>query len=137
MDFCKDCENSLNIKVSGSDNANNILTFVCNNCHYKKTIDILKEPQYKLVYSHIYNNEKIDTNKNNDKYLCKDNTLPHTDILPCPNPECITNKEIQQSELLDSETQKVKNDVLYIKINENNLTYKYKCCNCNHTWLNK
>ena len=137
MNFCPECENSLFIKISGSDNANNIISYICNNCSYKKNIDITKEPEYKCVYSHSYNIEKIDTNKHNDKYLCKDPTLPHIDILPCPNPECITNKENQKSELLDTESQKVKNNVLYIKINENNLTYKYKCCNCNHTWLNK
>ena len=96
MNFCPDCENSLSIKILNDDNSNKILSFICNNCNYKKNIDITKEPEYKCVYTKSNNIKKIDINKNNDSYLCKDPTLPHVDIIPCPNPECITNKEKQK-----------------------------------------
>ena len=50
MNFCPDCENSLNTKISSDDNTNKIMSFVCNNCSYKKVIDISKEPEYKCVF---------------------------------------------------------------------------------------
>ena len=138
MNFCPDCENSLNTKISSDDNSNKIMSFVCNNCSYKKVIDISKEPEYKCVYKQNYNIKKIDISQFNDKYLSKDPTLPHVDIIPCPNPECITNKEISNPELLDTGEPKVNiNNVLYKKINESDLTFKYQCCNCNYIWLNK
>jgi DNA-directed RNA polymerase subunit M/transcription elongation factor TFIIS len=138
MNFCPDCENSLNTKISSDDNSNKIMSFVCNNCSYKKVIDISKEPEYKCVYKQNYNIKKIDISQFNDKYLSKDPTLPHVDIIPCPNPECITNKENPNSELLDiGEIKENINNVLYKKINEGDLTFKYQCCNCKHTWTNK
>ena len=138
MNFCPDCENSLNTKISSDDNSNKIMSLVCNNCSYKKVIDISKEPEYKCVYKQNYNIKKIDISQFNDKYLSKDPTLPHVDIIPCPNPECITNKENPNSELLDiGEIKENINNVLYKKINEGDLTFKYQCCNCKHTWTNK
>ena len=149
MNFCPDCENSLFIKILNIENSNKILSFVCNNCNYKKNIDITKEPEFKCVYTKSNNIKKIDINKNNDIYLCKDPTLPHVDIIPCPNPECITNKEKDKLEILDisSKLDKINinnetyteniNNVLYKKISESDLTFKYQCCNCNYTWLNK
>jgi len=138
MNFCPDCENSLNTKISSDDNSNKIMSFVCNNCSYKKVIDISKEPEYKCVYKQNYNIKKIDISQFNDKYLSKDPTLPHVDIIPCPNPECITNKENPNPELLDiGEVKENINNVLYKKINEGDLTFKYQCCNCKHTWTNK
>jgi DNA-directed RNA polymerase subunit M/transcription elongation factor TFIIS len=101
MNFCPDCENSLNTKITSDDNSNKIMSFVCNNCSYKKIVDISKEPEYKCVYKQNYNIKKIDIGQFNDKYLSKDPTLPHVDIIPCPNPECITNKESPNSEILD------------------------------------
>ena len=138
MNFCPDCENSLNTKITSDDNSNKIMSFVCNNCSYKKIVDISKEPEYKCVYKQNYNIKKIDIGQFNDKYLSKDPTLPHVDIIPCPNPECITNKEILNSEILDIVLPKENiNNVLYKKINESDLTFKYQCCNCKHTWTNK
>jgi hypothetical protein len=57
--------------------------------------------------------------------------------IDCPNPECSTKKE--NPELLTDEKGIAlnKNDVLYIKLNESDLTFLYQCCNCKHTWTNK
>jgi hypothetical protein len=138
MNFCPDCENNLNTKILSDDNSNKIRSFVCNNCSYKKIIDTSKEPEYKCVYKQNYNIKKIDIGQFNDKYLSKDPTLPHVDNIPCPNLECITNKINPNSEILDIGAPKENiNNVLYKKINESDLTFKYQCCNCKHTWTNK
>ena len=135
MNFCPDCESYLITKISNNDNPNKILNLECNNCGYKKNIDISKEPEYKRVYQNNYKNKKIKIDQKNIQYLDKDPTLPHVDNIPCPNPQCITNKENPNPEVLTGD--KIINNVLYIKLNESDLTFLYQCCNCKHTWTNK
>lgn len=140
MNFCPDCETYLITKISNVDNANKILSFICNNCSYVKKVDIFKEPEYKCVYEYNYNMKKINIDQKNIKYLSKDPTLPHVNNIPCPNTECPTNKENPNSEILiegGNNKEENINDVLYIKLNESDLTFLYQCCNCKHTWTNK
>ena len=136
MNFCPDCESYLITKITNNDNPNKLINLECRNCGYVKNIDISKEPQYKCVYQTNYNVKNIKIDQKNIQYLDKDPTLPHVDNIPCPNPQCITNKETSNPEVLVGET-KPKNDILYIKLNERNLTFLYKCCNCKHIWTNK
>ena len=136
MNFCPDCESSLVLRIVSNDNPNKILNLECNNCGYKKNIDISKEPEYKCVYHYNYNVKKINIDQKNIQYLDRDPTLPHVNNIPCPNPQCSTNKNNPNSEILVGDT-KTQNDVIYIRLNESNLTYLYQCCNCKHTWTNK
>jgi DNA-directed RNA polymerase subunit M/transcription elongation factor TFIIS len=136
MHFCPDCESYLTTKITNNDNPNKLINLECRNCGYVKNIDISKEPKYKCVYQINYNIKKIKIDQKNIQYLDKDPTLPHVDNIPCPNPQCVTNKETINSEVLMGET-KPQNNILYIKLNENDLTFLYQCCNCKHTWTNK
>jgi DNA-directed RNA polymerase subunit M/transcription elongation factor TFIIS len=135
MNFCPDCESYLITKITNNENPNKILNLECNNCGYKKNIDIAKEPEYKRVYQHNYNTKQIKKKKKNIQYLDKDPTLPHVDNIQCPNIQCSTNKTNPNPELLNDTKQS--NDVLYIILNPKNLTFLYQCCNCKHTWTNK
>jgi DNA-directed RNA polymerase subunit M/transcription elongation factor TFIIS len=135
MNFCPDCESYLITKITNNDNPNKILNLECNNCGYKKNIDISKEPEYKRVYQNNYRTKQIKIDQKNIQYLDKDPTLPHVDNIPCPNPQCITNKDNPNPEVLIGD--KIINDVLYLKLNESDLTFLYQCCNCKHTWTNK
>ena len=135
MNFCPDCESYLITKISNNDNPNKILNLECNNCGYKKNIDISKEPEYKCVYQNNYKTKQIKIDQKNIQYLDKDPTLPHVDNIPCPNPQCITNKDNPNPEVLTGD--KIINNVLYLKLNESDLTFLYQCCNCKHTWTNK
>ena len=135
MNFCPDCESYLITKISNNDNPNKILNLECNNCGYKKNIDISKEPEYKRVYQNNYKTKQIKIDQKNIQYLDKDPTLPHVDNIPCPNPQCITNKDNPNPEVLTGD--KIINNVLYLKLNESDLTFLYQCCNCKHTWTNK
>lgn len=135
MHFCPDCESYLITKIINNDNPNKILNLECNNCGYKKNIDISKEPEYKRVYQSNYKTKQIKIDQKNIQYLDKDPTLPHVNNIPCPNPQCITNKENPNPEVLTGS--KVMNDVLYLKLNDSDLTFLYQCCNCKHTWTNK
>jgi len=138
MNFCPDCETYLNTKISQNENPNKIMSFECTNCGYSKIIDIAKEPNYKCVFQQNYKLQKITIEQKNLQFLSKDPTLPHVNNIPCPNTKCITNKDNSTSEILtlDPENKNI-NNVLYIKLNESDLTFLYQCCNCNHTWTNK
>ena len=138
MNFCPDCETYLITKISTSSNAespNKLINFYCNNCSYSKIVDISKEPEYKCVYQNNYNTKKIKINQKNIQYLCKDPTLPRVNNIQCPNSECPSRKE--DLEVLQTDKPINKNDVLYIRLNESDLTFLYQCCNCKHTWTNK
>ena len=155
MNFCPECETYLTTKILNNDNTNKILSYKCNNCSYSKVIDIVKEPEYKCVYQQNYNLKKIKIDQKNIQFLSKDPTLPHVNNILCPNIQCSTNKQNDKSEILNSTTSNVDNltsnlekmninninnknsDVVYIKLNESDLTYLYQCCICKHTWTNK
>jgi len=160
MNFCPECETYLTTQILNNDNTNKILSYKCNNCSYSKIVDIGKETEYKCVYQQNYNLKKIKIDQKNIQFLSKDATLPHVNNIPCPNQQCPTNKENDKSEILtigetktnnlDSLTSGLEklnidgtsnknniNDVVYIKLNESDLTYLYQCCNCKHTWTNK
>jgi len=134
--FCPDCETYLVLEISNDENPNKLSSYKCKNCSYKKTVDISKEPEYKCIYKQNYNVNKTNIDKNSLKFLCNDPTLPHVNNIQCPNNDCITNKHIENSELLNEDKINI-NDVLYLTVNENTLTFLYQCCNCNHTWTNK
>ena len=133
---CPDCETNLVWEILNNEDPNKILSLKCYNCSYTKIIDINKEPEYKCVYKQNYNINKSNIDKNSLKYLCNDPTLPHVDNIQCPNIDCITNKQIHNSELLTEEKVNL-NNVLYLIQTENTLTYLYICCNCKHSWTNK
>jgi len=135
MHFCPDCESYLVTKIINNDNPNKILNLECNNCGYKKNIDVSDEPEYKRVYQTNNKTRQIKIDQKNIQYLDKDPTLPHVDNIPCPNQQCITNKTNPTPEILTGNN--VINDVFYFKLNESTLTYLYQCCNCKHTWTNK
>jgi DNA-directed RNA polymerase subunit M/transcription elongation factor TFIIS len=138
MYFCPDCETFLITKLISNENSNEIMSLHCNNCGYEKVIDISKESKYKCVYSKNYNLKTIKIDQKNIQFLNKDPTLPHVNNIPCPNNACITNKENVKSEIIDVGVEKENiNNVLYIKLNESDMTFLYQCCNCNHTWTNK
>ena len=135
MNFCPDCETYLITKISNNENPNMILNLECSNCGYKKNIDIEQEPEYKCVYKTSNKYKEIKIDQKNIQYLDNDPTLPHVDNIQCPNQQCITNLTNPNPEILTGGN--VKNNVLYLKLNESTLTFLYKCCNCKYTWTNK
>ena len=136
MKFCPDCDTYLITEILNTENTNKILSYKCKNCSYKQIVNIVKEPEYKCVYQYNYNLNKTNIDQNIIKYLCNDPTLPHVNNIQCPNNKCITNIKQTSLEVLGDNTNNI-NDVLYVMINENTLTFLYQCCNCKYTWTNK
>ena len=58
-------------------------------------------------------------------YILNDPTLPKLKTMKCVNPDCETNHEGAEPE------------VIYIKYNHLNLKYLYICTKCKTSWKNK
>ena len=79
-----------------------------------------------LVYSRDYNRNTSEHNVINE-YVKYDPMLPTTDIIPCPNANCVSNLE-------DSNPNHKPRNIVYIRSNKSALQYVYICCLCNTTW---
>ena len=111
MEFCSSCENMLYIKIDNEDE--NKLSFYCRKCGFVdqkvNNICILKNDykEHSAKIDHLVN-----------EYTKLDPTLPHIDNIKCPNADCTVEK----------------NDVIYIRYDENNMKYLYICVHCDHIW---
>jgi DNA-directed RNA polymerase subunit M/transcription elongation factor TFIIS len=130
MKFCPICESYLLSEIVTTDvepNPNKLLRYKCNNCGYTETNDVSKSDSDKCIYKTGTKKNNIKINTQNLKYLKYDRTLPHIDNINCTNDKCPTRKS----------GSKLRNDVLYMNLNDNMITYLYQCCHCTHTWTNK
>jgi len=60
-----------------------------------------------------------------NEFTIDDNTLPHTNMIKCPNAECATVKGTRES------------DVVFLKYDPINLKYQYICTVCSTSWKSK
>uniref|UniRef100_A0A6C0H5E4 DNA-directed RNA polymerase II subunit RPB9-like zinc ribbon domain-containing protein n=1 Tax=viral metagenome TaxID=1070528 RepID=A0A6C0H5E4_9ZZZZ len=116
MHFCIKCDNMYYHKY---DDDNNTITFYCRNCGYEDH-NILKE---NLTISRI-DIKNISFNKSRfiNKYTKYDPTLPRKNILDCPNPNCKTNTENYEKEIIS------------IRYDDINMKYIYLCSTCDESW---
>ena len=127
MKFCPDCENLLITKIADidtTDNPNGLVSYFCNNCGYSEDLKIKNKETNKCIY---YNKKGVVSSKIDDNvipFLDLDPTLPRINNLQCPKPECAGKESLS-------------NDVKYIQIDADTMTYLYKCNHCQQTWKNK
>lgn len=125
MEFCNECNNYLITKIANADeedDVNKILKYECTNCGYSK--NVMSDNNLVCVYSNNYRNNKLKINNINTSNLEKDPTIPRIKNLKCPQINCGSYKDMQ-------------NDILFITIDEDTMTYMYKCNVCNYKWTNK
>ena len=136
MHFCEKCDNMYYIKLNKEDS--NTLIYYCRNCGNEKT-DLTKENICVLDID-LKKSEKSYNSVVNEfsKY---DPTLPHITHIQCPNPDCIVNKTIEAQgentegvETTESDDKKVKNDIIYMRYDDENMKYLYVCKHCDFTW---
>ena len=122
MKFCEECENMLYIRLLKEDSDK--LIYYCRNCG---TIDdeISKE-NLCILNTDIKSKEKAYLQDINE-FTKLDPTLPRTKNIKCPNQSCIVN---QQSD----DTNKITNDVIYLRYDDVNLNYVYICTHCDTIW---
>lgn len=118
MYFCEKCQNMLYIKISETDP--NDLSHFCRNCgHEDKTIHI---KDISISKYELNSNDQSHTMFINE-YTKLDPTVPRIKTIPCPNQDCACNKE-----------KGVETDILYVRNNDEKLSYVYMCCHCDTTW---
>jgi DNA-directed RNA polymerase subunit M/transcription elongation factor TFIIS len=120
MHFCSKCDNMYYIRIS--DDEGNKLIYYCRNCGNedefltKENICVskiqLKRSEQK--YSHIIN-----------KYTKLDPTLPRTNMIKCPNQDCLSNS---------NEDNRLNREIIYIRYDDVNMKYIYLCAHCDIMW---
>jgi len=120
MLFCKICDNMLYTKI---DENSLDLSYNWLNCGYIIDDKKMLEKSYKVYENNMDNGKRLSNNIN--KYTIHDPTLPRIRNMSCPNNNCKSNTD-----------DTVKNEVIYIRYNTNDMKYVYICCNCNSYWEN-
>jgi DNA-directed RNA polymerase subunit M/transcription elongation factor TFIIS len=137
MKFCPTCETYLVSEILSSDvesDPNKLLLYKCYNCGHKEQINVSKDDTEKCIFKTRTEMTKIKIYSQNLKHLKYDRTLPHIDTINCPNEKCPT-KNVSATD--DDTTPALRNNVLYMNLNENMMIFLYQCCHCDYTWTNK
>lgn len=117
MHFCSKCENMYYLKLK-DDDANKLI-YYCRHCgnedhELKSTDNCVLKTQVKRSeekYVHVVN-----------KFTKTDPTIPRIKTIKCPNQDCPANDDEQ------------KNEVMYIRYDDENIKYIYMCVHCDTTW---
>ena len=117
MHFCSQCSNMYYIRINEDDP--NKLIYYCRKCGNEDSLLASKNicvsrTQIKKTeqsFSHIIN-----------KYTKDDPTLPRINNIQCPNPNCATNKDGKERE------------IIYIRYDDVNMKYVYLCSDCDTVW---
>lgn len=122
MNFCPNCHNYISVKFESQDYKFKVI-HKCKNCEYVEDMtNKLKEDS--CMYYNPNEIDKLQYYIKQKEYLRYDPTIPHTDIIPCPNESC------------PSKDQNIRNDVIYINLDDEKLYILYICNHCQSHWSN-
>jgi len=119
MHFCIKCDNMYYIRISAEDT--NKLVYYCRNCGHEDsnlnvdnvTVSKVQLKKSEQQFNHIIN-----------KYTKLDPTLPRTNRVLCPNPECATNTDSTNNQ----------REIISIRYDDTNMKYVYLCSTCDTVW---
>lgn len=119
MHFCNICSNMYYIRINADDP--NKLVYYCRKCGNE---DTTLASQNVCVSKTLIKKSEQSFNHIINKYTKLDPTLPRINNILCPNPECPTNKDGTERE------------IIYIRYDDVNMKYVYLCTNdaCNTVW---
>jgi DNA-directed RNA polymerase subunit M/transcription elongation factor TFIIS len=121
MHFCSQCQNMYYLKIQTDDDeeANKKLVYYCRNCgNENKELAGDNICVSKTTVNHAEQTVASGVNE----YTKYDPTLPHTNMIKCPNSKCTSNDEGGTR------------DVLYNRYDDTNMKYIYMCTVCDTTW---
>jgi DNA-directed RNA polymerase subunit M/transcription elongation factor TFIIS len=114
MRFCSLCQTMYRMSILPDTG---ILKHVCPKCGNHESIETES-----LIVSEVNVSAKQEVSSYLiNKYTKYDPTLPRTDAMDCPNPECSSH----------SGTDK---EIIYLRYDETNMRYLYLCCVCDTHW---
>lgn len=123
MNFCSNCDNMYYIKLSDDENE---LVYYCRNCG---NVDDSPTENSLVISSANFKNEDAFISSFINSYTKHDPTLPRTNLLKCPNNDCISNVKRDDKD----ETEKG-SEIICIRYNAIELKYIYLCSYCDTAW---
>jgi len=117
MHFCSVCNNMYYLRIDEKNP--NKLDYYCRNCGHEDKL--LAHDNMCISKTFIKKNDQSFNHIINE-YTKLDPTLPRVNSILCPNPECETN------------TNKVKREIIYIRYDDTNMKYVYLCSECSTIW---
>ena len=117
MHFCSVCNNMYYLRIDEQNP--NKLDYYCRNCGHEDKL--LAHDNMCISKTFIKKNDQSFNHIINE-YTKLDPTLPRVNSILCPNPECETN------------TNKVKREIIYIRYDDTNMKYVYLCSECSTIW---
>lgn len=121
MHFCNECGNMYYIRLNENDE--NKLVYYCKKCgnvnnqitEDNMCVSVTNLKRQENKYYHIVN-----------KYTKLDKTLPRLNNIKCPNGECSSNDENEQT--------RTKNEIINMRYDNEDIKYVYICVNCDSIW---
>jgi|TARA_B100001142_G_C13833299_1_gene461329 DNA-directed RNA polymerase subunit M/transcription elongation factor TFIIS len=116
------------IKLSdnGGENSEylNNLVYYCRQCNYEDK-DLVVDKSL-ICVSKSYINKKQENYKDIvNEYTKLDPTLPEVKNIKCPNAECVSNKDGEDTKIVT------------IRYDDLDMKYMYLCCLCDNVWKNE
>jgi len=105
------------IRINADDS--NTLVYYCRNCGQEDKF--ISSENVCVSKTHIKKNESS-FNHIINKYTKLDPTLPRINNILCPNPDCSTNTNGKERE------------IIYIRYDDTNMKYIYLCSECETVW---
>ena len=115
MKFCQMCNNLFYTKIDEGK-----LIYHCKYCNYNREFD--NKTDNCEIYNSTYNSDTESYRESVNQYSHLDPTLPRVCHIKCSNDGCISHSEPE------------KNEIIYIKYNQEKMNYIYLCVNCKTVW---
>jgi len=123
MNFCSNCDNMYYIKLNDDENE---LVYYCRNCG---NVDDSPTENSLVISSANFKNEDAFISSFINSYTKHDPTLPRTNLLKCPNNDCISNEKKG-----DKEESEKSSEIICIRYDAIELKYIYLCSYCDTAW---
>ena len=117
MHFCSICQNMYYLRIDENDS--NKLNYYCRNCGHE---DKLLATDNVCISKTLIKKNDQSFNHIINEYTKLDPTLPRINKILCPNPECSTN------------TQNTDREIIYVRYDDTNMKYIYLCSTCSTIW---
>lgn len=123
MNFCSNCDNMYYIKLNEEENE---LVYYCRNCG---NVDDSPTENSLVISSADFKNEDTFISSFINSYTKYDPTLPRTNLLKCPNNNCISNVKTGDNDKIEKNS-----EIICIRYNATELKYIYLCSYCDTAW---
>ena len=121
MRFCSQCQNMYYLKLGGQDDDS--LMFYCRVCGHEIACS---KDEDAFTLTTLVNKQDKSYLRAVNRYTKLDPTLPRTSTIKCPNQECSKVKETDKT--------RDGNSVIYLRSDNERLTYTYLCTHCDTVW---